>query len=163
MLAIDTCVDTPTVCEAAFKTNEQTCDRYCQAHGLQCAAAWDDEGETCQSKKLNDLQRVGNGCGMVYNTQICRCTPAKDTSSTAGTAAGDVSFQKLGTGQPGGGSGCLASGCIFDARHCVSSYLRGAVGQCGIKESEVQAKCGAWDKCVTHRAPQCYCNRPGST
>ena len=48
----------------------------------------------------------------------------------------------IATGAPGGGSHCAPSGCIFDDRYCVNKY-----GQCGILESEVAQKCGAWDKC----------------
>ena len=53
----------------------------------------------------------------------------------------DVILQKRGVGAPGGGSHCQ-NGCIYDAKYCVKKY-----GQCGIRENQVAAKCGAWALC----------------
>ena len=49
----------------------------------------------------------------------------------------------FGKRQPGSGSACAKTGCIFDAKYCVRINQ-----QCAIKEDKVDEKCGAWDECA---------------
>eukprot|EP00931_Biecheleriopsis_adriatica_P017337 TRINITY_DN12473_c0_g1_i2.p1 TRINITY_DN12473_c0_g1~~TRINITY_DN12473_c0_g1_i2.p1 ORF type:complete len:269 (-),score=38.72 TRINITY_DN12473_c0_g1_i2:95-901(-) len=70
-----------------------------------------------------------------------RETYASTLNNTASSPG--VILQKFGIGAPGGGTHCQKTGCIYDAKYCVNKY-----GQCGMKENEVAAKCGAWALCA---------------
>ena len=74
------CEDSATICEAVFVTKGATCDTHCQSLGFICEEAWDEKYQTCDSKLRTDARRVGNGCGMSYNDQICRCTTDRGKS-----------------------------------------------------------------------------------
>ena len=65
------------MCEAVFNTRGDTCDHHCQSLGLTCKEAWDEVKRTCDSKRVDDNRREGNGCGMRYSDQICQCTVGK--------------------------------------------------------------------------------------
>ena len=70
----ETCEESSTVCEAVVRTNEATCDQYCQSIGLTCTEGWDDDDDhTCDEKLTEDSRRTGNGCNQSYWSQICRC------------------------------------------------------------------------------------------
>ena len=73
--AVDICEETETFCEASFRTDRSTCNEFCEDHGLACIEGWDEDGTdlSCSLKLTNDDRRVGNGCGMQYGTQICKC------------------------------------------------------------------------------------------
>ena len=72
------CEESATVCEAVFRTSGSTCDTHCQSLGLSCERAWDNDAGVddggCASKVTDDFRRIGNGCGMIYVDQICRCS-----------------------------------------------------------------------------------------
>ena len=61
---------------------------------------------------------------------------------------GPAGWHKIPLGGPGSDTSCdgindhTESTCIYDNRWCVSMY-----SQCGMLESEAEAKCGAWDQC----------------
>ena len=71
------CEESATICEAVFETKGTTCGTHCQSVGLVCEEAWDEASHTCASKLTTDGRRVGNGCGMSYGDQICRCATRK--------------------------------------------------------------------------------------
>ena len=73
--AVDICEETETFCEASFRTDGSTCNDFCEDHGLACVEGWDEDGSdlSCSLKLTTDDRRVGNGCGMQYGTQICKC------------------------------------------------------------------------------------------
>ena len=75
----DKCEESATICEAVFWTNGATCNRHCKSRGLMCQEGWDDSGNpgTCSSKLVDDPHKVGDGCGIGYGNQICRCTTEK--------------------------------------------------------------------------------------
>ena len=50
-------------------------------------------------------------------------------------------FTKIKKGNPGSNSPC-GDKCIYDDEFCIKKY-----GQCGILETEINDKCGNWDKC----------------
>ena len=77
---MEKCAESATMCEALFATNGNTCDSQCQSLGFTCEEGWDEEEETCASKLTHDTRRVGDGCGMPYGGQICRCTKSSQGS-----------------------------------------------------------------------------------
>ena len=62
------CEDSDTICEAVFRTNEQTCDSHCESLGLVCEDGWNDKSRTC----VKDTGEA-SGCDQARRTQICRC------------------------------------------------------------------------------------------
>jgi hypothetical protein len=60
-------------CEVYTDTSGQTCDEYCQANGFECIAGWDALSGSCDSKLLDDENRIGDGCEMSNDHQICEC------------------------------------------------------------------------------------------
>lgn len=72
--AVEVCACSATTCEAIFITDGKTCDIHCESMGLECEMGWDETSKSCDSKVSNDQNRIGNGCGMPYKSQICRCS-----------------------------------------------------------------------------------------
>ena len=70
----EVCEETPEYCEAFFLTSGTTCNTHCESFELVCVEGWDETDGDCASKLTDDSRRVGNGCGMVYGSQICRCS-----------------------------------------------------------------------------------------
>ena len=70
------CEQSAKTCEALFVTGYgNTCDKKCKSLGFAvCEEGWDERGSTCASKWTDDPRKSGNGCGMSYNNQICRCS-----------------------------------------------------------------------------------------
>ena len=66
------CGNSETICEAVFRTNGDTCQNYCQSHGLLCENAWNDESGKCNSDKSHPI-----GCDATKNGQVCRCKTSK--------------------------------------------------------------------------------------
>ena len=67
------CEDSETICEAVFRTNQQTCDKHCEKLGLVCEDGWNDISGTCH--KSSDA----SGCNVGQWTQICRCKTGKSS------------------------------------------------------------------------------------
>jgi len=63
---------------------------------------------------------------------------------SAGPPAG-VTFQQTEVSQPGGGSPCQSTGCIYDPQFCVDFVYP---SQCGIAIDQIEQKCGQWDLCA---------------
>ena len=80
MNVVETCSYSERTCEAVFKTDGKTCDSHCQSMGLVCEMGWDESSETCDSRAADDARRIGNGCGMSYGFQICRCSVGNSKS-----------------------------------------------------------------------------------
>ena len=71
---VEVCAQSSTFCEAVFRTSQKTCDTHCELLGLTCKEGWDETSGNCASRLTDDPRRIGNGCGMAYTTQICRCS-----------------------------------------------------------------------------------------
>ena len=71
---VDVCAESATICEAVFMTSGSTCDNHCEKLGLTCEEGWDETSGDCASRMTNDARRIGNGCEMSYEKQICRCS-----------------------------------------------------------------------------------------
>ena len=71
---VEVCAESSTFCEAVFRTSGKTCDTHCELLGLTCEEGWDEASGNCASIMTDDPRRIGNGCGMSYSNQICRCS-----------------------------------------------------------------------------------------
>ena len=70
------CDESAKICEALFNTGYgSNCEKHCKSLGFAaCQEGWDEKGTDCSSKWIDDPRKSGNGCGMSYSKQICRCT-----------------------------------------------------------------------------------------
>ena len=90
MDAVEVCAYSETTCEAVFITKGKTCDSHCESIGLDCAMGWDETSKSCDSRIADDPNRNGNGCGMSYDSQICRCSAGNGKISLVHFLYGDI-------------------------------------------------------------------------
>jgi len=82
------------------------------------------------SKRIN-LNETMKGVSLTYPSM-----------SSKGAAGGGTSCNTPGS-TPSRKDSKFGNGCIWSDEHCVNKY-----NQCGIKESDAAAVCGAWDECA---------------
>ena len=93
--AVEVCAHSATTCEAVFITDGKTCDIHCESMGLECEMGWDETSKSCDSKVSNDQNRIGNGCGMSYESQICRCSVGNSKYTLRVDLSSDIHLKSL--------------------------------------------------------------------
>ena len=57
-----------------FNSFYKTCQKYCQAIGLQCKGAWEEQADDCKVK--HEMTCTGSGATVDSSDAICECFPS---------------------------------------------------------------------------------------